>query len=159
MNIWCQLGKRLLSMKKNLTYMMKRRPAFQGDQDPQNEGSATPKQLVLVRTEWKQSYWFYFLLHQILNSSAQILVTDPAVALCFFLWIPVSPEPSFYLSVTVSGFYCSVLSRLFRGFYHLSNYPNYQSSFLHLRRHILLLTYFGGVTLAWKGCSVASGQV
>lgn len=53
MTIWCQLGKRQLNTKKSLIYTTKKRPVFQEDQVPLNEGSATPKQLVLVRTEHK----------------------------------------------------------------------------------------------------------
>lgn len=55
MTIWCQLGKKLLNMRKSLIYMMKKRPVFQEDQVLQNEDSATQKQLVLVRTEYKSS--------------------------------------------------------------------------------------------------------
>lgn len=53
MTIWCQLGKKPLNMKKSLTYMMRKRPVSQADRAPPNAGSATPKQLVLVRTTLK----------------------------------------------------------------------------------------------------------
>lgn len=62
MTIWCQLGRRLLNTRKSWIYTMKKRPVFQEDQVPQNEDSATQKQLVLVRTKYKSSLSDFLLL-------------------------------------------------------------------------------------------------
>lgn len=81
------------------------------------------------------------------NCGSVLLPLNPSVSRAIFLF----QRNCFWVLL--------VLSCLFRGFFHLSNYPNYQRRFLHLKRHILLLIYFSGVTLAWKGCSVANGLV
>lgn len=71
MTIWCRLGKKLLNMRKSLIYMMKKRPVFQEDRVLRNEDSATQKQLVLVRTEYKSSLSdFLFLATSNRHSSA-----------------------------------------------------------------------------------------
>lgn len=54
--------------------MMKKRPVSQADQVPQNEDSATPKQLVLVRAERKSSlghFLFCCIKPQLLCLAAQ----------------------------------------------------------------------------------------
>ena len=134
--------------------MTRRRPVFPGDQGPQNDGSATPKQLVLLRTEERQPLSVYLLPHHMLHLLLRCF--PRSLWVCLVPLIPGVSRAAFVFEhnccwALLFGFVISLSKGFLR---HLSNYQKYQRSIFHLKRHILLFIYFSGVTLALVALAV-----